>query len=339
MAASIKDVAQKAGCSIATVSRVLAGKGYISDKARQEVEAAVKELGYRPNRVAQNLRAQKSRVIGLVLSDICNPFFSEISRAVERIVSKQGYNVLICNTDEDPQKEAHYLKLLGEEQVAGILLSPTRASAKSFDGSTLPPVVLFDRKFPKALLDSVVIDNADASLRLTTTLLEGGCKKIAGIFGAKSYTAAERIDGFKAAFAGQENRMAGIHQSPAFEEEGNRLMKQLLADDPDIDGVVCSSGLLATGAYKAIRECGLKIPSDIGFVCFDDPVWAGFVEPGITVIRQPAEAIGEAAAELLMKRIENSERPVSEICLQGDLVRRTSTQLMEKDRCDDGFAH
>jgi LacI family transcriptional regulator, fructose operon transcriptional repressor len=165
MSHSIKDVALRAGCSIATVSRVLAGKGYISEDARQKVEAAVKELGYRPNRVARSLRAQKSRVIGLVLSDICNPFFSEISRAVERIAFLHGYNVLICNTDEDPQKEAHYLKLMDEEQVAGILLSPTRASAKSLDPSILPPVVLFDRKFPKASLDSVVIDNADLDRR------------------------------------------------------------------------------------------------------------------------------------------------------------------------------
>lgn len=326
MSHSIKDVALRAGCSIATVSRVLAGKGYISEDARQKVETAVKELGYRPNRVARSLRAQKSRVIGLVLSDICNPFFSEISRAVERIAFLNGYNVLICNTDEDPQKEAHYLKLMDEEQVAGILLSPTRASAKSLDPSILPPVVLFDRKFPKASLDSVVIDNEDASLKLTRTLIDGGFRKIAGLFGAKSFTAGGRIAGFQSAFKGIEDRMAGVYQAPAFEAEGNRLMKEILREKPEVDAVVCSSALLATGAYQALRESGLRIPQDIGFACFDDPSWASFVDPAITVIRQPAAAIGEAAAELLMKRIEDPKRSVTEIGLQGELIERASSR-------------
>lgn len=322
MSLSIKDVAERAGCSIATVSRVLAGKGYISDDARQKVEAAVKELGYRPNRVARSLRARKSRVIGLVLSDICNPFFSEISRAVEHVATRHGYSVLICNTDEDPEKEAHYLRLLEEEKVAGILLSPTRASAKSLDPAVLPPTVLFDRKFPKALLDSVVIDNEDAALRLTRTLLDGGFQKIAGLFGAKSFTASARIKGFQSSFEGAEGRMLGVYQAPAFEDEGARLMEEILRKEPDVDAVVCSSALLATGAYRALRLRASRIVAESGFVCFDDPSWAGFVDPPVTVIRQPAAAIGEAAADLLMKRIENPGRAVSEIVLQGELIVR-----------------
>lgn len=323
MSLSIKDVAERAGCSIATVSRVLAGKGYISDDARQKVEAAVKELGYRPNRVARSLRAQKSRVIGLVLSDIRNPFFSEISRAVDRVAARHGYSVLICNADEDPEKEAHYLRLMEEEKVAGILLSPTRASARTLDVVMYPPLVLFDRKFPKALFDSVVIDNEDAALRLTRTLLDGGFQKIAGLFGAKSFTASARIKGFQRAFEGAEERMLGAYQAPAFEDEGARLMEEILRKDPDVDAVVCSSALLATGAYRALRMSASPIVAARGFVCFDDPSWASFVDPPVTVIRQPAAAIGEAAADLLMKRIEDPVRPVSEIVLQGELVVRS----------------
>lgn len=326
MSLSIKDVAQRAGCSIATVSRVLAGKGYISDDARQKVEAAVKELGYRPNRVARSLRAQKSRVIALILSDIRNPFFSEISRAVEHVAIRHGYSVLICNSDEDPQKEAHYLKLMEEEKVAGILLSPTRASAKSIDPSLLPPLVLFDRKFPKADLDSVVIDNEAAARKLTLTLLDGGYQKIVGIFGAKSFTASNRIAGFKSAFENCEGRMLGIYQVPAFEDEGSQLMKEILEKEPTVDAVVCSSALLATGAYKTLKMKGIRMPSEMGFVCFDDPSWAGFVDPPVTALRQPAAAIGEAAAELLMKRIEDPSRMVSEIVLQGELIERGSSR-------------
>lgn len=322
MSLSIKDVALRAGCSIATVSRVLAGKGYISDEARAKVEQAVKDLGYRPNQVARSLRARKSRVIGLVLSDIRNPFFSEISRAVEAVAFRHGYTVLMCNTDEDPKREVQFLKLMEEEKVAGILLSPTRSHAKSLDPGSLPPMALFDRKVVGANLDTVVIDNEEASSKLTRTLLSGPYQKIAGIFGAKSFTASARINGFKSAFKGCEERLQGIYQAPAFEEEGARLMAEILDGDAAVDAVLCSSALLATGAYRTLRERGLRLTEQFGFVCFDDPAWASFVDPPITVIRQPAAAVGEAAAELLMKRIADPSRPVSEIVLQGELILR-----------------
>jgi len=324
---SIKDVAAKAGCSTATVSRVLSGKGYISDDARAKVEAAVEALGYRPNRVARSLRAQSSRVIGLILSDIRNPFFSEISRAVENVAFSHGYSILICNTDEDPKKEANYMELMAGEKVAGILLSPTRAGFKNLGKykKHSPPIVLFDRKIPDSGIDSVVIDNFEAAFKLTRTLLDGGFQKIAGIFGARSYTAAERLKGFQAAFESHPNRLAGIYQANAFEAEGERLMGEILDSSCSVDAVLCSSALLATGAYKTLRQRGVSIPGDMGFVCFDDPSWASFVDPPVTVIRQPASTIGQTVAELLMKRIEDPARPVSEICLLGELVQRQSS--------------
>lgn len=328
MAHSIKDVAEKAGVSIATVSRVLAGKGYISADARQKVESAAKELGYRPNRVARSLRAQKSKVIGLLLSDIRNPFFSEISRAVEAVAMKSGFSVLICNTDEDSKKEARFLELMSEEKVAGILLSPTRSGGRHLQDyrKNAPPMVLFDRKLPDSGLDSVVIDNFEASYKLTCTLINGGFQRIAGIFGAKSYTAGERIRGFREAFGTEEEKIAGVFQIPAFEEEGERLIDEILKLQPTVDAVFCSSALIATGAYKALAQRGIRVPEHMGFAAFDDPSWASFVNPPVTVIRQPAEAIGQAAAELLMKRIEDGTRPVTEICLQGELVKRASCQ-------------
>jgi LacI family fructose operon transcriptional repressor len=325
---SIKDVAAKAGCSIATVSRVLSGTGYISDDAKQKVMEAVKALSYRPNRLARSLRAQKSKVIGLILSDIRNPFFSEISRAVETVALASGFTVLICNTDEDPKKETLYLDLMAQEKVAGVLLSPTRSGFKDLRklGKSFPPLVLVDRKPPEAAFDSVVLDNFEAALKLTRTLLDGGYKRIAGIFGAKSFTAGERLRGFEAAFANCPEKLAGTFRAPAFEEEGERLMTEILALEPKADAVLCSSALLATGAYKALRTRSTRMPADMGFVCFDDLAWALFVDPPITVIRQPATTIGQTAAELLMKRIEDPKRPVSEICLIGELVERESSR-------------
>ncbi|MFT4176332.1 MAG: LacI family DNA-binding transcriptional regulator [Luteolibacter sp.] len=326
MAHSIKDVAEKAGVSIATVSRVLAGKGYISAEARERVEAAVKALGYKPNRVARNLRARKSKVIGLILSDIRNPFFSEISRAVEEVAMRSGYSVLICNTDEDPKKEAKFLDLMSEEKVAGVLLSPTRTGVKHLREyrETGPPLVLFDRKLPESGLDSVVIDNFDAAFKLTRTLIDGGFQRIAGIFGAKSYTAGERIRGFRAAFGDEEGKIAAVYQIPAFESESEKVIAEILKLEPAVDAVLCSSALIASGAYKALVQRGVKMPERMGFAAFDDPTWASFVRPSVTVIRQPAVAIGQAGAELLLKRIEDEGRPVTEICLLGELVVRES---------------
>lgn len=328
MPSSIKDVASHAGVSIATVSRVLSGKGYISDEAKQTVQAAVKALGYRPNRVARSLRAQSSRVIGLVISDIRNPFFSEISRAVENTALAHGYSVMICNADEDPSKEARYLQLMAEEKVAGILLSPTRSGMKKLAEFTRngPPIVLFDRKMSGAGIDSVVIDNFDASYRLTRALLDGGFQQIVGIFGAKSYTAEERIKGFHAAFEGRDQTPLSILRAPAFEEEGEKLAAQIRKLDPPADAILCSSALLASGCYKALRQMGLRIPEDLGFACFDDPSWAAFVESPVTVIRQPAPMIGQTAAELLMKRIDDPTRSVSDICLTGELVERETSR-------------
>ena len=328
MTASIKDVAEKAGCSTATVSRVLSGTGYISEEAKAKVLAAVAELDYRPNRFARSLRSRKSRVLGLILSDIRNPFFSAISRAVEDVATAAGYSTIICNTDEDPKKEARYLELMAEEKVAGILLSPTRAGFKELAAvaKSLPPLALIDRKPPGIGIDSVVIDNFEASHKLAQALLNGGYQHIAGIFGAKSFTASERRRGFEAAFEMEPAKLAGVFQAPAFEEEGERIMAEILAQQPAIDAVMCSSALLATGAYKALKRQGIRMPQDMGFACFDDLTWASFVDPPVTVIRQPASTIGQTAAELLMKRIEDASRPISEICLIGELIERESSR-------------
>lgn len=328
MNVSIREVAEKAGCSTATVSRVLSGTGYVSESAKESVLSAVAGLGYKPNRAARSLRSRRSSVIGLILSDIRNPFFSAISRAVEEVAMSAGYSTLICNTDENPDRERRYLNLMAEEKVAGVLLSPTRGNFAQLPAlaKALPPMVLIDRKPPRTSMDSVVIDNFEAALKLTDTLLRGGYKRIAGIFGTRSFTAAERKRGYEAAFSSCPGKLAGIFEAPAFEDEGERLMEQILAGRKKVDAVLCSSALLATGAYKALRRRNIGMPGQMGFACFDDVAWASFVDPAITVIRQPAPTIGQAAAELLLKRIEDPERPVSEICLQGELVERGSSR-------------
>ncbi len=323
---SIKDVARLAGCSISTVSRVLSGNGYISEDSRRKVTAAVKQLGYRPNRVARSLRARKSKVIGLIVSDITTPFFAEISLSVERTAMAQGYTVLICNTEEDPKKEALYIELMREERVAGLIISPAQWNKTTLDFPSLPPVVCIDRKIADADVDTVLIDNKDSAKRLTQSLLDGGYQRIAGIFGCKnSYTTGLRVEGFKAAFKGKKKYLSGIYQAPAIEEEGDRLIHKALREDPTIDAFFFGSALLGSGAYCGLRESGLRDPSKLGIACFDDPSWARCVSPAVTAIHQPAALMGEIATDLLIKRIQDPSHKARELTLRGELVLRASS--------------
>ena len=176
---SIKDVAREAGVAISTVSRVLGESGYVSEEARARVLDAVATLGYRPNRVARSLRARSSRIIGLIVSDLQNPFFSRVSRAVENAALASDYQVFICNADEDPKKELRYLQAMMEEKVAGVIFSPSHpaggaAIAKATNGL---PLVAVDRRLSGVDVDTVVIDNTDVADRLTETLISGGYRR------------------------------------------------------------------------------------------------------------------------------------------------------------------
>jgi DNA-binding LacI/PurR family transcriptional regulator len=317
----IKDVAKKAGVSVATVSRVLSGKGYVGAESRVKVEAAVKELNYRPNRVARSLREQRSRVIGLIVSDIRNPFFSEIAKSVEDVALHHGYSVLICNTNEDPEREIRSLHLMADENAAGVMISPTMAGCKNFtDYEKLNlPMVTFDRKPSGTQIDSVLIDNEDSSRQLTQALLDAGYRRIAGLFGQKSYTATRRMKAFKETLAEAGLKPEKLIKVPPMEEEGEQIAGDLLNTHPDLDAIITSSALLAIGAYKAIR----RSQRHLGFACFDNASWTEFVDPPATVIKQPTELIGSTAMELLINRIKDPSRAISEICLKGELINRT----------------
>lgn len=317
---SIKDVANLAGLSVATVSRVLSGRGYASDEARAAVEQAVRKLNYRPNRIARSLREQRSRVIGLIVSDIRNPFFSEITKSVEDVALANGYSVLICNTNEDVDREEKSLHLMADEKVAGVLISPTLAGCKRFgDYTSLNlPMVVFDRKPSGVEVDSVMIDNVDSAARLTQSLLDAGHRRVVGIFGQKSYTAIERLRGFRETMSRAGLEPAGVFKAEPVVAEGERVIADILNLKPQADAVMCSSALLAIGAYKAMRLANFKP----GFACFDDAAWTAFAEPPVTVIRQPTELIGATATELLIKRIADPSRALSAIVLTGELIDR-----------------
>ncbi|KAA3646523.1 MAG: LacI family transcriptional regulator [Chloroflexi bacterium] len=327
----IKDVAERAGVSTATVSRVLGNKPYVRDEVRARVMQAVEELNYRPNLVARSLRAQRSNTIGLIVADIRNPFFTDISRAVEDTAYSQDFSVFLCNTDEDPEKEALYIDLMRDENVAGVILAPTRKTAKNFTKMRLGyPTVVIDRSVPindSSKHDLILIDNQDAAYRLTTHLIENGYKNIAGLFGKDSYTGKERHRGFIKAL--KENKMAipdeYVRFVPSKKAAGCAAAQELFELKSPPDALLTTNSLFTAGVLEAAQESSLSIPADIALAGFDDAPWTTLVEPKITVIAQPTMEIGRSATELLLNRISEPDLLARKITLQGKLIARQSS--------------
>lgn len=325
---SIKDVAEIAGVSTATVSRVLADKPHVRQEVRDHVLTVVEKLNYSPNRVARSLRAQKSNIIGLIVSDIQNPFFTQISRAVEDAAYRQGMNTFLCNTDENPDKEAMYLKLMRDERVSGIILSPTQKTSNNsieIANSGLP-VVVIDRRVRNIEIDSVLIDNVESAYRIIEHLVRHGFQRIGALFGSGSTTGQERREGYLKALTHHglkpSNELALFVE--ARETEGYKATKELLKLPVRPDAIFTSNALLSTGALRALRESALKIPEEIAFATFDETPWSTLVDPPLTVIQQPTYDIGRTAVELLVKRIQDPTRSTREVTLKSRLIVRQS---------------
>ncbi|WP_029214568.1 LacI family DNA-binding transcriptional regulator [Kallotenue papyrolyticum] len=326
--ATIRDVAQRAGVSTATVSRVLANHPHVRPDVRARVLEAVRALEYQPNQAARTLRSQQSNTIALIVSDIRNPFFTAISRAVEDTAYLHGYRVLLCNTDEDPTKEELYLDLMRAERVAGVILSPTRRSSTQREPLALDfPLVAIDRPLRNGAVDAVLLDNVAAARALTEHLLEQGYTRIGGIFGESSTTGRERRRGYEEALRAAGHTPAGdlVRVVAPRTEAGQRAALELLRLNQPPDALVTSNSLLLAGALQAIRACSLRLPQQIGLVGFDDTDWAALVEPAITVLAQPTDEIGRTATELLLQRIAEPERPARTVILQGQLRVRGSS--------------
>lgn len=327
--ASIKDVARLAGVSTSTVSRVLGQPDAVREELRMRVHEAIAELGYRPNLAARRLRQQRASVIGLIVADIRNPFFTDISRAVEDMAYEHGLRVILCNSDEDPAKEQAYLDLMSDEQASGVILAPTadyvRRAAKAGPGATGLPLVLVDRSPDMAHSDCVLLDNADAAHRLTRHLTSQGWRDIVLLAGAHSSTGQSRRAGYEAAMqaSGLTPRVLALPPTIA---AGQAATQGLLAEPLRPQAVLATNGLLLLGAQHALHAAGLRSPQDIALAGFDNNDWTALQHPGVTVIAQPTYDIGRSACELLLQRMREPGRGVRRIVLQGELLVRGSTE-------------
>ena len=329
MPTTIRDVAATAGVSPATVSRVLNGKQDVGAELRSRVLAVVSELGYRPNGPARSLRTRAAMVLGLVISDITNSFFTAVVRGVEDRAQQAGYSVVLANADEDLAKEAGYLDIAAAEHMAGVLLSPASSRSTRIDVLREQgiPAVAIDRRL-NAAVDSVTVNNHRAAREATEHLIGQGCRRVGFVAGpVQTTTGASRLAGYRAALraAGHEPDPALIAYADFRTEGGYAATRRLLSGRKRPDGLFISNNLMTIGGLQAIAEAGLAVPEDIAVVGFDDASWATALRPPLTVVTQPTYEIGSTAVDLLLRRIAGEEFPPRNVVLRARLVKRASS--------------
>lgn len=324
-----REVARRASVSIATVSRVLNHMPNVSPEVQAKVLRAAKELNYQPSRTAQRLRAHKSQVVGLIISDVENPFFTSVVRGIEDFLQKQSYSVVLCNSDEDPEKELLYINVMLAESVAGVIVSPSFESQPHIQ-SLLDhriPVVTIDRLLRDLNIDSVVSNNYGSSFEAVSYLVRRGHRRI-GLTSLPLVTlpGAERCRGYKEALRANDIAVLEnlISIGDAKEASGYESAMRLLESKPPPTALFCANNLMTLGALRAIKDLGLLVPHDISIIGFDDMLWAPLLNPPLTCVAQPTYEMGQRAAELLLARIQHAETAVEHVQMDTQLILRES---------------
>jgi LacI family transcriptional regulator len=327
--ATISDVAARASVSTATVSRVLNGKSTVDPALAARVQAAATELCYHPNALARNLRRQETAVLALIISDVENPFFTAIARGVEDIAQTAGYSVVLCNSDENEEKERRYIDVALQERVAGVVLSPTSRST-NVDGlrERGTPVVAVDRPLFEVTGDQVLVDTRHAASVATEHLLANGYRRIGCVTGREGVrTADDRLAGYRDALRGATAGTTGelVRRTEYRATGARRATLELLDEAEPPDALLVANSTMAIGVLEALASRGLRAGRDVGVVAFDDAPWATLIDPPLTVVAQPAYEIGTVAARLLLARISGGSGEPTATMLNARLVERASS--------------
>lgn len=305
---TIKDVARTAGVSVATVSAVVNSTKYVSDPLVQRVRQAIDATGYQPHGIARSLKNGTTQTLGLIVTDITNPFFTAVARSVEDAAHAAGYAVVLCNSDEDVEKEHVYLRLMRRRRVDALIWAPAGdlASYRDFNAEQRARTILLDRRIRGMPMDAVVVDNVRATRAAIEHLIGLHHRRIALITGLPHLsTSRERLQGYRDAMNAH-----GLRTSPHLVVQGNfrsasahDAALRLLRQQPRPTAVFASNNLMAIGLLRAIRELGLVCPEEISVAAFDDFEEATLFTPSLTTIAQPTAAIGAKAVEMVLRRI------------------------------------
>jgi len=328
-AITIKDIARESGVNISTVSRALNDAYGVHQQTRGHVLAVAARLNYYPNRVARGLKTRRSHTLALIVSDIRNPFFAEVTRGAEDAARAGGYDLVLCNSDLDPRKQMEYVASLLEKQVDGILMnSVADLSRKQQDqlAASGVPIVLLNRSTATKSFSTVCADNEAGGAMAAQYLLRLGHENIAHLTGPRRHgNLTDRARGFlRFLKAGAKQRITVLHGENSF-SGGHTLTQKLLRQQPKISAIFAANDWMAFGAIRAMLELGRRVPEDISLIGFDNLELASVVHPPLTTIHQPKYEMGRAASEMLLRLARNQSKPGSEhLLLRVELIERES---------------
>jgi LacI family transcriptional regulator len=326
------DVARQAGVSLMTVSRVINNKEGVSSETRQDVLDIISSMGYRPSAIARSLARQETRTIGLVLPDVTNPFFADITRGVENLAYSKGYHVFLCNADEDPGRELAVIQSLEEKRVDGLILCSSRLQEEKMVEilARLPAAVLINRcpaQTGENSFNSVIIDDKRSGELATRHLIQRGHQRIGFLAGPPtSYSGSGRKTGYLAAMqeAGINVESGWMNHCQPSVTGGYEATCQLLAGCPHLTALFCFNDLVAVGAVQACGEMKRRVPDDVAIVGHDDIPLAALVSPALTTCRVPRHELGTRAVNALLEHLQSCPSGCQQVVLQPELIIRAS---------------
>lgn len=329
---TIKEVAKQAQVSISTVSRVLNNSGYTSEETRKKVMKVVEELNFQPNMIAAAMIRKKTATFGLIIPDIKNIFYGDLTRAVEDMAHANGYNVILCNTDNDLEKEAKYVNFLIHKGVDGIIFSTPEVGDRNIrdlmkDHPNLS-VVLLGSTVRGVQLDAILVDNLEGGYMATIHLLDRGHRRIAHITGQEnSFATIERKKGYLDAMEEYEATVKAewIITDEFKIDSGYKNAVNLLDQKERPTAIFAGNDAIATGVYRAARELDIRIPEDLSVVGFDDSEYAQILYPMLTTVRTPIYDMGKRAVEFGIQSIEGKKKYKETIVFRPTFIEREST--------------
>ncbi|MDR6783486.1 LacI family transcriptional regulator [Pedobacter africanus] len=334
---SIRDIAQRCNTSITTVSFVLNGKAdekRISAELKEKILKTIQDTGYKQNLFARGMRTGKTNMIGLIVEDISNAFFSAVARIIEEDAYKRGYKIIYCSTDDNTEKSKELIKLFIGRNLDGYIITPPKGLEQEIQSliDNKIPVVLFDRYFPELETDYVVVDNFNASKKAVQHLFETGYENIAMVTTSSEQTQMlERYHGYEKTIT-ENGKKSKILKLP-FDHTAAQNIKSIssyLKKNKELDAIFFSTNYLAFQGLEAINQLQLKIPDDIAVVAFDDQDFFRIYNPSITAIAQPVKDISLKLIDILLQKMESNKKPVEKVILSTDLIVRNSSVSTKK---------
>ncbi len=323
---SIREVAKLAQVSPATVSRVINGTAKVDDEKRKRVLNVISETGFVPNEVARSLFKKSAKIIGLIVPSIENPFFTQLASVIEQTADEAGYRLVLCNTNDRPEKERAAFSMLASMNADGIILTTNNEETYECVNQCRIPVVITDRGIGAgAWAGYVHSDHYEGGRLAAQHLIDCGCQNIVCIRGPMDISSArDRYEGYRSVCSENHRREQVIDCSYDF-EQGLKVTETLIETFPDVDGIIACNDMVAISVYKVLHSKGIRVPEDVQLIGYDDIRLSVLMTPELTTIAQPVDKIGRKAAELIIRN-DQHENP-KEFIFEAKLIQRSTTKL------------